>query len=271
MYRILGGDGKEYGPVNADQVRAWIRERRANAQTRIRAEDSAGWRALGELPEFAAELGGTAGAPPGAPPPVPGGVATVDIDALAAEVLARHPRVAIRQCLSRGWALLTQRFWLTVGVCFVALLVEQVPFIFGVMHTGLFWFFLRRIRGEEAKFEDAFAAFSVAFLPTFLGGIVFALLVGLGMLFCLIPGLILVTVWSFAWPLLIDRRLDFWPAMELSRKVLWPNFWGMFGLWVMNVLVLIAGVLCCYVGVFVAMPVVIAAQAYAYEDFFGRK
>ena len=40
MYYILGGDGKEYGPASADQIREWIRERRANAQTRIRAENS---------------------------------------------------------------------------------------------------------------------------------------------------------------------------------------------------------------------------------------
>ena len=104
-----------------------------------------------------------------------------------------------------------------------------------------------------------------------LGGIVFALLVGMGMILCVIPGLILMTVWSFAWPLMIDRRLDFWPAMELSRKVLWPNFWGMFGVWVMSVLVWIIGVMFCGVGMFIAMPVVIGAQAYAYEDFFGRK
>ena len=38
MYYILGGDGKEYGPASADQIREWIRERRANAQTRIRAD-----------------------------------------------------------------------------------------------------------------------------------------------------------------------------------------------------------------------------------------
>jgi uncharacterized membrane protein len=45
----------------------------------------------------------------------------------------------------------------------------------------------------------------------------------------------------------------------------------MFGLWVMSFLVISLGVLCCGVGVFVAMPVVIGAQAYAYEDFFGLK
>ena len=67
MYRIIGADGKEYGPITADQVRQWIEEGRANAQTRVLMEGTSEWKTLGELPEF----GGTPPpiAPPGAAPP----------------------------------------------------------------------------------------------------------------------------------------------------------------------------------------------------------
>jgi len=60
MYRIIGGDGREYGPITADQVRQWIAEGRANGQTRARAEASATWRPLTEYLEFASALAGTA-------------------------------------------------------------------------------------------------------------------------------------------------------------------------------------------------------------------
>ena len=53
MYKIIGGDGKEYGPVSADDLRRWIAEGRVNAQTRIQGGESADWRPLGEFPEFA--------------------------------------------------------------------------------------------------------------------------------------------------------------------------------------------------------------------------
>jgi uncharacterized membrane protein len=88
---------------------------------------------------------------------------------------------------------------------------------------------------------------------------------------CVIPGILLMAVWTFTWPLLMDKRLDFWPAMETSRRVLWPNIWGILGLWIVSVLVIMLGALACYVGTLVAVPVVFAAQAYAYEDFFGGK
>jgi len=53
MYKIIGADGKEYGPIPAEQLRQWIREGRTDAQTRARAEGSAQWKPLVEYGEFA--------------------------------------------------------------------------------------------------------------------------------------------------------------------------------------------------------------------------
>lgn len=72
MYFIIGGDGKQYGPISEADIRKWIAEGRLNQQSQARAESEAEFRALATFPEFAAPLGI---APPGiAPPPgVPGG------------------------------------------------------------------------------------------------------------------------------------------------------------------------------------------------------
>jgi TM2 domain-containing membrane protein YozV len=76
MYRIVGKDGQQYGPVAAEQLRAWIAENRANAQTLAQAEGMPDWKPLGSFPEFAADLKPppAATAPPPTilpPPPVP--------------------------------------------------------------------------------------------------------------------------------------------------------------------------------------------------------
>lgn len=71
MYRIIGGDGQEYGPVSAAEVRQWIAEGRLNAQSNIRPEASTEWTTLGALPEFAGSPRPTPAAGPapmGAPP-----------------------------------------------------------------------------------------------------------------------------------------------------------------------------------------------------------
>lgn len=63
MFIIIGGDGKEYGPVAADQVRAWIKAGRANLETKAKVIGSEEWRQLGDFAEFSA---------PVAPPPIIG-------------------------------------------------------------------------------------------------------------------------------------------------------------------------------------------------------
>jgi hypothetical protein len=67
MYRIIGADGREYGPATADQVREWQAEGRVNAQTRVLAEGATQWKPLSEYPEFVPML-----APTTPPLPAPG-------------------------------------------------------------------------------------------------------------------------------------------------------------------------------------------------------
>lgn len=70
MYKILGGDGKEYGPVSVETLQQWINEGRANAQTQVQAEGGTGWTALGLVPEFS---GAFTVAPPSVPGTISGG------------------------------------------------------------------------------------------------------------------------------------------------------------------------------------------------------
>lgn len=56
MYKIVGADGKIYGPASAEQLRQWLAEGRANAQTQTLAEGAPEWKPLGTLPEFAGQF-----------------------------------------------------------------------------------------------------------------------------------------------------------------------------------------------------------------------
>ncbi len=67
MYKLIGADGKEYGPVSAEAVREWIVQGRANAETRVLPEGGTEWRTLAQVPELAQAL--YAGAAPPSPAP----------------------------------------------------------------------------------------------------------------------------------------------------------------------------------------------------------
>jgi hypothetical protein len=74
MYKIIGADGKIYGPASAEQLRQWLAEGRANAQTQTLADGAAEWKPLVALPEFAGHF-----APPNPPVirPLPPGSSTM--------------------------------------------------------------------------------------------------------------------------------------------------------------------------------------------------
>jgi TM2 domain-containing membrane protein YozV len=56
MYKIIGTDGRQYGPVSADQIRQWLAQSRVNLQTMALAEGAIDWKPLSLFPEFASEL-----------------------------------------------------------------------------------------------------------------------------------------------------------------------------------------------------------------------
>jgi hypothetical protein len=52
MYKMIGADGQQYGPVDAEQIRRWISENRVRNETLIQAEGSQEWKPLRSYPEF---------------------------------------------------------------------------------------------------------------------------------------------------------------------------------------------------------------------------
>src|SRR5437016_4676394 len=115
MYKIIGGDQKEYGPVTADELGRWIAEGRLNGQSRVRLEGQTEWQPLSLFPEFADALAAQV-APTYAS--VAAGV-TAPVSVSADEILGREPRVQVIRCLSLSWQLLRNNFGLLFGLSLV--------------------------------------------------------------------------------------------------------------------------------------------------------
>jgi uncharacterized membrane protein len=303
MYKIIGADQKEYGPVSAEQIRQWIAEGRANDQTMIQAEGATEWKPLSAFPEFASALSFAPAPPLSLPPPgaLPG-VPTPE------ELLARDYELDMGSCITRAWELLKQHFWPMVGVAFLLTMimgaVQQLLSLLSqssvhemivdhkvnpvsvlilaltsllaapvnyVATAGLLNYYLRLIRKQPATMGDAFAGFTTEFVPLVLLGLVSSLLALVGYALCVLPGIYLAVAWWFALPLVIDRHLGFWDAMEISRKVVNKHWFYVFAFVLVIGLLGVAGIVACCVGIFVTMPIFWAAWMYAYEDIFGPR
>jgi len=221
---------------------------------------------------------------PPAPPP--------DAAALTEQILARDYALNIRDCLRRGWELVKGEFWPIVGVTALVLALlwaassSEPIFSYhregfhattsllgillgGPLMGGLYLFFLRKIRGQPARVETAFAGFSSCFVQLFLASFVSHVLLGIGFICLVLPFIYLLVALIFTLPLVIDKRLEFWPAIQLSRKVVSKHWWKFLGFGIVLVLFNLLGVLLLCVGVFLTFPISLAALMYAYEDIFA--
>ena len=321
MYKIIGGDGREYGPVSAEVMRQWIGEGRMNGETRIQ-EEGGEWKTLAESPEFAAALAAQAGPPaaspvaPATPPPFSAGASAGG----SAWVNDGDYELDLGGCVSRGWDLVKANFGVLFGGALLYMLVEVVGgglagfplvgmvfsivnlVIAGPLMGGLLYLFLKAIRNESAEIGDVFSGFRRAFSQLFFGYLVAGVLPALCLipavvvafitvlpallqhqhplpaqfilpgavaLLCLVPMIYLQTCWLFTLPLIVDRQMDFWPAMQLSWKRVNLHWWQVFGLMVLMGLVNVVGLLLCCVGLLVTIPIGIAAMMFAYETIFS--
>jgi uncharacterized membrane protein len=130
-------------------------------------------------------------------------------------------------------------FGATAVVWLITFLCQWIPLaggianwlLHGVLYGGLYLIFLNRIRSHSATIGEVFAGFSSGFVQLMLVGLLTELLTKIGLVCCLVlPGLYLSVAWAFGVPLVADKRLEFWSAMELSRKVVTRVWFEMFGL-----------------------------------------
>jgi uncharacterized membrane protein len=91
-------------------------------------------------------------------------------------------------------------------------------------------------------------------------------------LFCLVlPGIYLAVAYPFAYILAVDKGLGFWESMETSRKVITAQWWRVFGLLLLGIPFILLGFAALGIGIFIALPLVTGAFAYAYEDLCNPK
>jgi hypothetical protein len=209
------------------------------------------------------------------------GISRIDADALASRLCARVFQLDIGSCIGRGFQLVQDHFGLVIGAWAVSFLVqwsicifvpwigEALGFVLGAVFLGgLHFFFLKLARGERAAIGDVFAGFGPALGPLILVGVVSCLLETVGFFLCVLPFVYLVVAWHYAAILVLDKNVDFWAAMELSRKVVTRHWFGVFGLGLLAILMLLGGFLVCCIGLFVAGPIASAAMVYGYRDLF---
>jgi hypothetical protein len=172
--------------------------------------------------------------------------------------------------IDAGWQMVKADLGNFVLIALIfTLLNGMVPFIIqGPLLVGFHIYCIKRMLNRPAEFGDLFKGFNM-FVPALVACLLISLFTSLGALACIIPGLVIAAMYKFTYLFILDKHMDFWPAMQASHAVVKNDYVGFTLFLVLLGLINLLGVLCCFVGIFVTIPLSIAAITAAYRDIVG--
>lgn len=250
-YKIIGGDGKEYGPVSDLQLRRWIGDGRADRATMIRTEaegdaPQGSWTALGQIPAFINcfpdENQSAASEPSG----------NDDVEIIAEtqdEPVVTTP-INTGEILVGARSLLNKNFMQVAAACFLVwglmMILNRVPggwiaavCLDGPVYGGLYFYLLQLRRGEAATINTAWERVCENFWPLVIAGIVGTIAVR-AMSFLIVPGIYFMVAWAVAFVHIADRRSNGLAGLEQSRSLVSPNWFAVAGALIVALLPLLA-------------------------------
>lgn len=281
QYFVIGTDGRHHGPLSDVDVRTWLEDGRANRYSRARRAAEPTWAPLSQLPEFESVT---------RTPDFGFRQPTDSSDEETRPQVRRPEFAAARQtvldpisCFRRGWSLITRDFallggWtLVVATAIIATgLIPRVGWLIGLVTNnllmgGLYALYLGRIRGIHLSPGDVVALLKRSAVTILLAGLAQMAMILVGLLLLVIPGVYLAVGYAFVLPLVLDRQLPVWDAMETSRQTVHRQWFPAFGLLLAAGMLIFISARAYGLGLVLTLPLCTAALMFAYEDLFGEE
>jgi len=172
--------------------------------------------------------------------------------------------------ISAGWAMVTADLGNFALISLVFVLVNSVASIVtqGPLQVGMHIFCMKKLFQKPTDIGNLFKGFDF-FLPAFVAALIIGVFTFVGFLVCIIPGLVVAAIFKFTYLFIMDKRMDFWPAMQASHEVTKNDYFGFTIFLLAMAGINILGFLCCIVGLLVTIPLSIAAITIAYQECVG--
>ncbi len=136
-------------------------------------------------------------------------------------------------------------------------------FFAGIVNMGI-----RRVAGRQVGWRMVLDGLPIAGKLA-VAGILQSLLIMIGFFLLILPGIYLTVGYSMTLPLIIDRGMSPWEAMEASRKAVHKEWWKIFALFLVMGLLLLLATLPFGLGLIWVWPMTVLLGALVYRALFG--
>jgi hypothetical protein len=178
----------------------------------------------------------------------------VELVAFVGSIIAFIITEVIRSSLSGG----------LIGLLLVSAITQILIWIITTfLAIGLYRAALAVTAGQSFTVGGVFSTENIG--PYMIGAVIYGVMVGVGTLFCIIPGIVLA-FFGFFWPYyVLDQQQDAVTAIKSSFTLVNANMGQMIPFAIVAFLVYVVGFVACGVGVLVTAPIALLAIAFAYR------
>ena len=189
---------------------------------------------------------------------------------------ADKKNVSVSDWFHKGWDLFSADMgtFIVMGLIYLVIVVVTSSslvgeFLFlGPLQVGIFLALFNKMRGQSIRIGDIGQGFTY-FVAAVLSSILITVFSFVGFLLCIIPGIIVIALYMFTPAFIADQNLDFWSAMEASRKTISKYLLELVLLTLVLLAVNLVGVLALGIGLIFTVPLSFAMIAVAFDDIVG--
>lgn len=137
--------------------------------------------------------------------------------------------------------------WFLIPLAFFGF--AYAVFLVGPIGYSVNWTFLKAVRGEKIEIKDMFSVFQRNYLNAVAASIIVGIIVGVGMLMLIVPGIIFACRLAFVSYLVIDKEMDIMEALRTSWDMTKGYGWHIFFIGFLSFFIIIAGLIMLFFGV----------------------
>lgn len=134
--------------------------------------------------------------------------------------------------------------------------------------AGLLFMGIRKVAGDPISWKMIFTGFSDSG-KILVATILQAVFIVIGLLILVLPGIYLAIGYSMTIPLIVDRKMSPWQAMEASRKAVHRVWWRVLGLYLVMGLLFSVSMVPLGIGLIWTWPMFVILAGVVYRSLFS--
>ncbi len=188
--------------------------------------------------------------------------------------------LSIGTLISEAYAYFKRRMVFYISMILVYVLVMVAVYLIGeklgrlgnilarlveiYINAGVLKIIINDLNGKEPELFDLFTAGDV-YLNFLIASILYGLIVGIGTILLIIPGIILGIMFQFYKYAIVDKKLGIIESLNYSKDLTSGYRWTIFGIDIVLILINVAGALLLVVGLLFTIPLTLITEALMYK------